>query len=107
MTDGLVRAFNTEPRESVLEAWYRDTVRALGGRAYKFTAPGRRSVPDRLTLFPGKRVFFVELKRQGKKLTPKQAIEHAFLRSLGFSVYTCDTKQKCVDVLVLEGVWRG
>ena len=97
--EGAVRAFDDTPLEKVLEAWFVAQVRKHGGRAYKFSSPGTRSVPDRLVLFPGGVAFFVEVKRQGKKATPKQAVEHAYLRQLGFRVFLCDTKASLLAAL--------
>jgi len=53
-----------------------------GWLTYKFTSPARRSVPDRIMIAPGGKVFFVEFKRQHGKLTSgqereiKRLIEH-------------------------------
>lgn len=88
-------------RESVIEAYGGDAVKALGGVPYKFTSPGRRSVPDRLNLLPvpeahreivARYVRFVEYKRPGEDATPEQKREHARLRGLGFYVVVIDTK---------------
>jgi tRNA U54 and U55 pseudouridine synthase Pus10 len=68
-------------------------IKAMGGIAFKFTSPGRRSVPDRLCLLPGGRVIFVECKAPGKRPTELQAREHARLRSLGFDVRVIDNKE--------------
>ena len=65
-------------------------IKALGGVAYKFTSPNRRSVPDRLCLLPGGRVVFVECKAPGKMPTVLQAKEHERLRELGFAVLIVD-----------------
>ena len=47
-------------------------VKRMGGLAYKFSSPGKRSVPDRVCVFPTGYVCFVELKRPGKTATPSQ-----------------------------------
>lgn len=99
---GLVGKFNADPLEKTLEAWFVAQVRRAGGRAYKFVSPGQRSVPDRLILLPGGCGFFVELKRRGAKATPKQLLEHDKLRSLGFRVYLCDSKESLSQVLADE-----
>lgn len=109
---GLVKKFNAEPRESTLEAWFVRTVRKhYRGKAYKFTSPGHRSVPDRIIVFrqpdpPIERVrghvFLVELKRRGRKPTPKQWGEINFWRMMGVRVYVCDTKESCLEVLETE-----
>jgi hypothetical protein len=80
-------------REATIEAWLVARVKALGGIAYKFTSPGRRSVPDRLCLLPKGRAVFVECKAPGKKPTPGQSREHARLRALGFRVDVVDSKE--------------
>lgn len=42
-------------------------VKKCGGKAYKWVSPGETGVPDRLCIFPGGVVVFVELKRPGVK----------------------------------------
>ena len=79
-------------RESVIEAHFAKRMRDIGGEAYKFTSPQRRSVPDRLVLLPGGRVFFAELKATGAKPTEAQTREHERLRALGFAVLVIDNK---------------
>jgi len=71
----------------------------LGGIAYKFTSPQRRSVPDRLCLLPGGEIFFVECKSTGKFPTKLQKQEHETIRSLGFSVHIVDSYES-VDILM-------
>lgn len=63
----------------------------LDGIAYKFTSPGRRSVPDRMCVVYGE-VFFVECKAPGKVATPAQLREHAKLKALGQWVYVTSSK---------------
>jgi hypothetical protein len=99
---GRILKFRADPLEKTLEGWLRYRVARLGGIAYKFTSPGSVSVPDRIVLFPQGVIFFVELKRLGKKLTPKQAVEHEKIRGLGFNVYTCDSKESLTAVLDKE-----
>ena len=66
-------------------------IEGVGGKAFKFTSPNRRSVPDRLVLLPGGKVMFVECKRPGGKPTQLQAAEHKRLRDLGFEVLVVDS----------------
>ncbi|BEM41620.1 MAG: VRR-NUC domain-containing protein [Serratia nevei] len=84
-------------RESTIERHLVAQVKAVGGTAYKFTSPGRRSVPDRLVLLPGGRVVFVECKAPGEQPRPDQVREHEKLRKLGFKVVVLDSKN-------LEGI---
>ena len=79
-------------RESLIESNLVKQVKAAGGTAYKFTSPGRRSVPDRLVLLPGGRAVFVECKAPGETPRPDQVREHNRLRALGFSVVVLDSK---------------
>jgi len=79
--------------ENDVEEHLRMKVKARGGVAYKFTSPNRRSVPDRLCLMPGGRVFCVEAKRPGQKATDSQLREHNKLRVLGFQVDVVDSKE--------------
>lgn len=87
------------PLEKDIEAYLVKRAKQAGWVAYKFVAPGRRSVPDRLVLKDNGTVFFVEVKRPGGKPTPLQEAEHAALRSLGFTVYTVDNRES-VDAVV-------
>lgn len=89
--------------EKAVEAYLRDEVRRRGGKAYKFTSPGQRGVPDRMVCLPGGRIFFVELKSEGKKSTDLQKRQQQRLRDLGQRVYAdIDTKAKVREVLAIE-----
>ena len=60
----------------------------LGGLCLKWVCPGWRGVPDRILLFPGGRVYFVELKRpKGGKVDPLQTWWKRRLEKLGFKVW--------------------
>ena len=83
-----------ELREKDIERYLVNEVRKIGGTAYKFTSPGRRSVPDRMILLKGQPAIFVECKRPGGKLTQGQKREIEKLREKDFQVYVVDSKQK-------------
>jgi hypothetical protein len=87
-------------RESVIEQYLVDQVKACGGMAPKFKSPQRRNVPDRIVLLPGGVLHFVELKANGERPTPAQQREHERLRELGFAVYVLDSKE-VVDAYVM------
>ena len=57
-------------RESVVEKKFAAEVKKRGGLAVKFVSPGFNGVPDRLVLFPGGRMAFVELKAPGETMRP-------------------------------------
>ena len=60
----------------------------LRGKCLKWVCPGWRGVPDRILLFPGGRVYFVELKRpKGGKVDPLQTWWKRRLEKLGFKVW--------------------
>jgi hypothetical protein len=65
----------------------------------KFTVPGMRGVPDRIGLFRGGRVIFIEFKRPGAKPRKLQEWVHRKLRELGFRVYTLDSSDEAIEVL--------
>ena len=84
-------------RESVIELHLHRQVVAAGGITRKWVSPGRRGVPDRIVIWPGKkgaRVHFVETKAPGRTARPSQIREHNRLMLLGCVVLVLDTKEK-------------
>lgn len=86
-------------READVEAHLCAEVKARGGLPYKFTSPSRRSVPDRLCLFPippehreivARYVVFDELKAPKVPPSESQIKEHNLLREMGFFVVVHD-----------------
>jgi len=88
--------------EKHLEQKLVKAVKAAGGIAPKFTSPGTDGMPDRILLFPGGKLAFVEVKRHGQKPTPLQMARHGLLRKLGFLVYVLDDETQINQIL--EGV---
>lgn len=78
-------------RERDIEAYLVRRVEEAGGRAYKFTSPNRRNVPDRLVLWPGGHAEFVECKAPGNEPTAGQWREIDRLRALDFEVWVVDS----------------
>jgi len=64
-----------------------------GWLVYKFTSPGKRSVPDRIFI-GDRKMFFIEFKAPGKKPTKLQLAEHAKIQSQGFIVWIIDDIDK-------------
>lgn len=85
--------------ESTIEAYLRDRVKEIGGKAYKFVSPGNNGVPDRLVCLSGGQVIFVELKAPGKKPTALQLRQQEKLKQLGFPVWVIDSKDKVEDFI--------
>lgn len=92
--------------EKDIEQYLRDEVKKASGRAYKFVSPGNSGVPDRLVLFSGGVVIFVELKAKGKKSKPLQIAQQTRISKLGFPVHVIDSKPG-VDELILRYALRG
>ena len=89
--------------EKKIEQYLIDQVRIkLKGIAYKFTSPGRRSVPDRLCIVPGY-CFFVECKASDKYLTDAQEREDKRLKDLDQWVHWVNSKFQ-IDTLI--NVWK-
>lgn len=76
--------------EKTIEKAVCDYAKEKGMLVYKFTSPNRRSVPDRLFVVKGGRLFFVEFKAPGNKPTPAQEREVFRLASHGVTVYVID-----------------
>ena len=86
-------------RESVVEKKFTMEVKKRGGLAVKFVSPGFNGVPDRLVLFPGGKMAFVELKAPGETMRPLQQLRARQLAALGFRVYTVDCKERIGGIL--------
>jgi hypothetical protein len=54
----------------------------FGGKAYKFTSPANRGVADRIVCWPDGTTWFVELKKEGGKLSALQQRFAAEMRTL-------------------------
>ena len=89
--------------ERNIEEYLVRKVASIGGKAYKFSSPSNRSVPDRLCCLPNGKVRFVECKATGKEPSPLQAKVITFLRTLGNEVFVVDSKEK-VDILIK--IWK-
>jgi len=97
-------------KEAQIEERLRKGGLKLGGIFYKFTSPQRRSVPDRMGVFPTALTVFVECKATGKEPTPAQEREMARLKALGFWVEGVDSYETVDDLLsrvAREIVFRG
>jgi hypothetical protein len=88
-------------READLEQLFRVWAAARGARTFKWVSPGQAGVPDRVVVWPGGRVSFVELKAPGKKPSPLQAAVFADLHALGAPVSVLSTKAE------VEEFWRA
>lgn len=79
--------------EAIVETYLLRRVAELGGETRKLQYVGRNGAPDRMLLFPGGRVFFVECKRPKGKAEKHQLRELESLKGLGFVAVVIDTKE--------------
>jgi hypothetical protein len=85
--------------EKTIEAYLVREVEKLGGIAFKFTSPQRRSVPDRMCVYSYGQIDFVEVKNGAASLTTGQEREKKRLQDLGFRYYVVRSKME-VDTYI-------
>lgn len=92
-----------KPLEKSIENVLRKAVEDEGGVCLKWTCPGHRGVPDRMILFPGGIIAFVELKRPGAKVKAGGLQEWWRMKilSFGFPCYEISTVKQ-VQQLVFQ-----
>lgn len=100
-------------RESDVEDYLVERVKAMGGEVRKVKWIGRHGAPDRLVMLPGNtvvehcngyllyasRTIWVELKAPGEKPKPHQAREHERMRRMGQRVEVVDSYERVDEVL--------
>ncbi len=85
--------------EKTVEAYLRDRMRSLGGKAYKWVSPGNDGVPDRICVFPGGQKELVETKGKGGRLTPSQQKRFSELVRMGSRVWVLWSREQ-VDIFI-------
>ena len=80
-------------RERDIEQHLVSSIAKMGGKAYKFSSPGNRAVPDRACFLPNGMTLLVECKAPGKVLTPLQERVVKLLRNLKQAVAIVDSKE--------------
>ena len=73
-------------KESTIEARLVREVKKRGGLCYKFVSPGSPGVPDRIAIFPGGQVVFIELKTEIGRRANVQKWQIGELKKRGASV---------------------
>lgn len=69
--------------EKDIESWLNKRVREIGGISFKFVSPNNPGVPDRIYIFPGGRVYFVELKTEMGRMSNIQKWQRQRLQDMG------------------------
>lgn len=83
--------------EKVIERKLVELVKLNGGMCIKLLCDQLIGLPDRMCLFPGHKIVFVELKTTGRKPKRIQAYMHNKLRALGFRVEVIDTVESAIN----------
>lgn len=95
-------------RESEIEEYLVERVKALGGEVRKVRWVGRRGAPDRIVMLPARLpegsgwtdpTIWVELKAPGEKTKPHQLREHERMRRMGQRVEVVDSLKGVDEVL--------
>jgi hypothetical protein len=85
--------------EKVVERKLVELVKINGGMCIKLLCDQLIGLPDRMCLFPGHKIVFVELKTTGQKPKHIQTYMHNKLRTLGFRVEVIDTVESVVNFI--------
>lgn len=76
-----------------------ELVKINNGMCIKLLCDQLTGLPDRMCLFPGHRIVFVELKTTGRKPKRIQVYIHNKLKALGFRVEVIDTIKGVEDFI--------
>lgn len=90
---------NLDMTEKTLENKVKKEVQKIGGIALKFFSLSFTGLPDRIVLFPGGKIKFVEVKAPGKRPSPRQEFIIGWLQSLGFEVWVIDSDVKIQEFI--------
>ena len=87
----------TVDSEKLVERKLVELIRINNGMFIKLLCDQFTGLPDRLCLFPGHKIAFVELKTTGRKPKRIQAYVHKKLKALGFRVEVIDTIKDAIS----------
>jgi len=87
--------------EKDIERYFVKSVQSLNGIAYKFNSLSNRGVSDRIVCLPNGETWFVELKKDGGKLSALQKLFAEDMRKLGQN-YACLWNREQVDRWTVE-----
>ena len=86
-------------QEKEIEKRFKKTIEKKGGLCFKWVSPGTRGVPDRIVLFPGGKIYLVEMKRPGGVCSPVQSLLHKKIEDLGTRVYVIASDEEADRLL--------
>ena len=112
VNDFIKRATKTEDKnleipEANIENAFVKYAKKKGCNPVKLVFLAGRGWPDRTVLCPGGRIFFIEFKRKGKTLEPKQILVRKMLEGLGFEYHMCDEigqAEQILDLFLTQGL---
>lgn len=87
----------TVESEKLVERKLVELTKINNGMCIKLLCNHILGLPDRLCLFPGGKLAFVELKTTGEKPKRIQLFMHKKLRALGFRVEVIDTVEGVIE----------
>ena len=92
-------------KESCLERYAVAQIKKVGGCALKWICSGKTGAPDRICIFPGGRIVFVEFKRPGLKdgRSVRQKKFARILEDLGCDVQRVGSKEEFTKILEEAG----
>lgn len=85
-------------RESQIENYIVQRVKALGGEVRKVKWIGRNSAPDRIVMLP-ENTFWAELKAPNEVPTKSQSREHERMRKMGQRVEIINSLERIEELL--------
>lgn len=89
----------TVDSEKLVERKLVQRVKENGGMCIKLLCNHILGLPDRMCLFPGGKIAFIELKTTGEKPKRIQVFMHDKIRKLGFQVLVIDSTKKVSEFI--------
>ena len=91
--------------EKEIEQMMRKEVEAQKGKFLKWVSPGNDGVPDRIAIFPGGEVWFIELKADKGTVAPIQERWKNELKGLGCNAIIIRGEAQARDFLERHRWW--
>jgi len=87
--------------EKEIESYLAKQVKLRGGYCLKWVSPSTSFVPDRIVLAPKGKIYFIEMKRPGGRLSEGQKRFHAKLAKLDIEVFVLSSREE-VDTWLMN-----